>query len=144
MVKLILLGALIGLPLGYAFQRTNLCFNSAYWELVLHKRTILLRAILLAIAVQMIGLALIIQFNIGGVSLNIVPFYWLGAIIGGFAFGIAMVYAEGCSSTVWYRVGNGNMGALVTLIGFAIGEMGAALWFLRRTANLVPGMGSAA
>jgi hypothetical protein len=42
--------------------------------------------------------------------------------VGGFIFGISMVYAEGCSSTVWYRVGNGNMGALVTLIGFAIGE----------------------
>jgi len=37
-----------------------------------------------------------------------------------------MVYAEGCSSTVWYRVGNGNMGALVTLAGFALGE-----WALR-------------
>lgn len=121
-----LLGAMIGIPLGYVFQRTNLCFNSAYREVLVHKRTVLLRLIALAVLVQMIGLSLIIQFNIGGVSTSIVPFYWLAIIIGGFTFGLSMVYAEGCSSTVWYRVGNGNLGALVTLIGFAIGE-----WTLR-------------
>jgi hypothetical protein len=70
---------------------------------------------------------LVIQLGIGGVSLNVGPFFWLAAMLGGFVFGISMVYAEGCSSTVWYRVGNGNMGALVTLIGFALGE--AALSF---------------
>jgi uncharacterized membrane protein YedE/YeeE len=119
-------GALIGLPLGYALQRTNLCFNSAYREVILHRRTVLLRLIGLAVLIQMIGLGLLIQFNIGGVTLNIVPFYLIAAMAGGFFFGLSMVYAEGCSSTVWYRVGNGNMGAFVTLIGFALGE-----WALR-------------
>ena len=116
------LGALIGMPLGYAMQRTNLCFNSAYREALLRRKTVLLRAILLAILIQMVGLGLFVQFGIGGISLNVVPFYWITTIAGGFVFGVAMVYAEGCSSTVWYRVGNGNLGSLVTLIGFALGE----------------------
>jgi uncharacterized membrane protein YedE/YeeE len=126
LIQLALLGALIGLPLGYALQRTNLCFNSAYREVVLHRRTMLLRLIGLAVLIQMVGLALLIQFNVAGVSLNIVPFFLIAAMVGGFFFGLSMVYAEGCSSTVWYRVGNGNMGAFVTLIGFALGE-----WTLR-------------
>jgi uncharacterized protein len=117
-----LLGILIGFPLGFALQRTRLCFNSAYRETLLHRRLILTRMISLAILVQMIGLGLLIQFGIEGITTHVVPFYWLGATLGGFIFGIAMVYAEGCSSTVWYRVGNGNMGALAALIGFAIGE----------------------
>jgi hypothetical protein len=121
------LGALIGVPLGYAMQRTNLCFNSAYREALLRRKTVLLRAILLAILIQMVGVGLFVQFGIGGVSLNVVPFYWITTIAGGFVFGLAMVYAEGCSSTVWYRVGNGNLGSLVTLIGFALGE--AAITF---------------
>jgi uncharacterized membrane protein YedE/YeeE len=125
-IQLAALGAAIGLPLGYAFQRTHLCFNSTYRELILHKRTILLRMLVLAVVVQMVGLALLVQFHIGGVQLNIVPFFWLANVAGGLVFGVAMVYAEGCSSTVWYRVGNGNMGALTTLIGFAFGE-----WILR-------------
>jgi uncharacterized membrane protein YedE/YeeE len=122
LLQLAFLGALIGLPLGFALQRTNLCFNSAYREVILHRRTVLLRLIGLAVLIQMVGLALLIQFNVGGVSTNIVPFFLIAAIIGGFFFGLSMVYAEGCSSTVWYRVGNGNMGAFVTLLGFALGE----------------------
>jgi uncharacterized membrane protein YedE/YeeE len=131
LIQIAFLGALIGLPLGYALQRTNLCFNAAYRELILHKRTVLLKLIVLAVVIQLVGLALLIQFNIGGVTTNVVPFYWLAVILGGFAFGISMVYAEGCSSTVWYRVGNGNMGAFVTLVGFALGEWLLRFGFLR-------------
>lgn len=75
LIQLAFLGALIGIPLGYALQRTNLCFNSAYREVILHRRTVLLRLIGLTVLIQMIGLALLFQFDIGGVSLNIVPFF---------------------------------------------------------------------
>ena len=121
--QVVLRGALIGVPLGYVMQRTNLCFNSAYREALLERNTILLRAILLAIVVQMVGLALLLQFGVGGLELAVVPFWPLAAVIGGFVFGIGMVYASGCSSTVWYRIGNGNLGALTALIGFALGEV---------------------
>jgi uncharacterized membrane protein YedE/YeeE len=122
------LGALIGLPLGYAMQRTHLCFNSAYRMALLQKDYTLLRTIALAIVIQMVGLYALAQFGIGGVRVNAVPFFWLANIVGGFAFGVAMTFAEGCSSTVWYRVGNGNLGALVTLIGFAVGEWVMETW----------------
>lgn len=122
LLTLALLGALIGLPLGYALQRTRLCFNSAYREVLLRKDFTLVQLIVVAIVIQMAGLYLLLQFGLGGFGLNVVPFFILANSVGGFVFGIAMVYAEGCSSTVWYRVGNGNLGALVTLIGFAVGE----------------------
>jgi hypothetical protein len=70
LIQLAFLGALIGLPFGYALQRTKLCFNIAYLEVILHRRTVLLRLIGLAVLIQMIGLALLIQFNVGGVSLE--------------------------------------------------------------------------
>jgi uncharacterized membrane protein YedE/YeeE len=116
-------GALIGIPLGYVMQRTNLCFNSAYREALLARSTVLLRAILLAVLVQMVGLGLLVQFGVGEIETSVVPFWPLAAIVGGFVFGIGMVYASGCSSTVWYRIGNGNMGALTALVGFALGEV---------------------
>jgi uncharacterized membrane protein YedE/YeeE len=120
--QLVLLGAVIGVPLGYAMQRTRLCFNSAYRQVLLHHDTTLLRAIVFAVTIQMVGLYVIAQFGLGDVQVNVVPFVPVGNIGGGLVFGLAMVYAEGCSSTVWYRVGNGNLGALVTLVGFAVGE----------------------
>jgi len=123
LVQVALRGALIGIPLGYVMQRTNLCFNSAYREALLARSTVLLRAILLAVLVQMVGLGLVVQFGVGGVEASVVPFWPLAAIVGGFIFGIGMVYASGCSSTVWYRIGNGNLGALTALVGFALGEV---------------------
>lgn len=126
LIQTALLGSIIGLPFGYILQRTKLCFNSAYREAILNKNLVLVRMIITAVLVQLVGLAILIQFQVGGISTNIVPFYWLAVIIGGFIFGISMVYAEGCSSTIWYRLGNGNLGALVTLVGFGISE-----WALR-------------
>lgn len=122
LLQLALLGAVIGLPLGYAMQRTRLCFNSAYRALLLQRDATLARAVVLAVVVQMVGLHAMAQIGLGGVQVNAVPFLPIGNALGGLIFGIAMTYAEGCSSTVWYRVGNGNLGALLTLIGFAVGE----------------------
>ena len=130
LLQLALLGAVIGAPLGYALQRTRLCFNSAYRQVLLKRDATLLRAIVLAVVVQMAGLHAMAQLGAGGVQVNVVPFFPIANVIGGFVFGVAMVYAEGCSSTVWYRVGNGNLGALVTLIAFAIGEALTEVVFL--------------
>jgi len=99
-LAVVLRGCLVGVPLGYVMQRTRLCFNSAYREVVLHHRTVLPRAILLAVLIQMLILGVLVQFGIGGVRVNVVPFHWLAIIVGGFVFGLAIVYAEGCSSTV--------------------------------------------
>ena len=49
----------------------------------------LLRAILLAILVQMVGLGLVLQLGVGGVEAAVVPFWPLAAVIGGFVFGLA-------------------------------------------------------
>jgi len=131
LLQVALLGAVVGAPLDYAMQQTNLCFNSAYREAILRRNLVLLRGIVLAVLVQMVGLALLAQLRLDGVQVNVVPFFWLATILGGFVFGVAMVYAEGCSSTVWYRVGNGNLGVLVTLIGFALGEAAVSFGPLR-------------
>ena len=150
LLQLALLGALIGVPLGYAMQRTRLCFNSAYRQILLKRDSTLLRAIVLAVVVQMVGLHAMAQFGVGGVQVNAVPFFPVANVIGGFIFGLAMVYAEGCSSTVWYRVGNGNLGALATLIAFAVGEALAEVGFLAplrqsmQAAQIAPADGSIA
>ena len=136
---------MVGAPLGFARQRTNLCFNSAYREALLNRNAVFLRGIALAILVQAVGLALV-QLGVGEIQINIVSFFWLAAIVGGFVFGVAMVYAEGCSSTMWYRVGNDNLGALVTLIGFAVAEaatlpntLGISPWFIVLPLTLIVG-----
>ncbi|NIV39277.1 MAG: YeeE/YedE family protein, partial [Anaerolineae bacterium] len=58
--------------------------------------------------------------------------------------------AQGCSTTMWYRVGNGNIGSLLTLIGFGVGEVLTFNGFIRplrddlATYRLVPSPGAPA
>lgn len=120
---------LIGLGFGYIMQRPQVCYNRAYRTLTFQGENTMFRSLLLAMLIQMIGWHLLVSFQI--VQVNIVPGIWLAALVGGFFFGFAFVFAQGCSTTMWYRVGNGNIGSLITLLGFGIGEVLTFNGFLR-------------
>src|SRR5262249_61243676 len=57
----------------------------------------------------------------GVVEVAVRPFHWLSNVTGGLVFGAGMVLAGGCSGSTWYRVGEGAVGAVVILLGFALG-----------------------
>src|SRR5215510_4151707 len=57
----------------------------------------------------------------GLVEIPVRPFHWLSNVAGGLVFGAGMVLAGGCSGSTWYRVGEGAVGAVVILLGFALG-----------------------
>ena len=111
----------IGLGVGYFMQRPQLCYNTAYRQSLFQGEHTMLRALILAMLIQMGGFYALV--SLGLVKVNVVPGIWLGVLIGGLGFGLAFVFAEGCSTTMWYRVGNGNLGSLLVLIGFAVGEV---------------------
>jgi uncharacterized membrane protein YedE/YeeE len=130
MTTIQLVGALgLGLALGYVMQRPQICFNRAYRTSTLQADATMLKALGVAMILQLIGFHALVQ--LGVVKVNIVPGIWLAALVGGFAFGLSFVFAQGCSTTMWYRLGNGNLGSLLTLIGFAVGEVITFNGFLR-------------
>jgi uncharacterized membrane protein YedE/YeeE len=49
-----------------------------------------------------------------------VGFFWLPAIAGGFVFGVGMTLAAGCSTSSYYRVGEGMAGSFVVVLMFVI------------------------
>lgn len=125
-----ILGALVlGLLLGYVMQRPQVCYNRAYRRSTLQGDNTMLRALALAMLIQMVAFYILVA--VGVVKLNIVPGIWLAALVGGFFFGLSFVFAEGCSTTMWYRMGNGKLGSLITLIGFAAGEVATTDGFIR-------------
>jgi uncharacterized membrane protein YedE/YeeE len=95
--------------------------NSAFRDIILMKEYTLLKAVALAIVVQMIGFHLLATMEY--IQLNPKTFYWAAMIIGGFIFGIGMVLAAGCASGTTYRVGEGMMGSFVALLGLMIGGL---------------------
>jgi hypothetical protein len=87
------------------------------------------RSLALAMLIQLVGWNALV--TLGLVQVNIVPGIWFAALVGGFFFGLSFVFAQGCSTTMWYRVGNGNVGSLLTLVGFAFGEVLTFNGFMR-------------
>ena len=112
-------GLVVGLIFGFVLQRGRFCMNSAFRDILVMKEYTLVKAVALAIVVQMIGFHLLAQMEI--IQLYPKAFYWGAMIIGGFLFGIGMVLAAGCASGTTYRVGEGMMGSFVALLGLMIG-----------------------
>ncbi|MGB9713700.1 MAG: YeeE/YedE family protein [Candidatus Bathyarchaeales archaeon] len=112
----ILSGLVVGILFGFALQRGRFCMNSAFRDIILLKEYTLLKAVIVAIIVSMLGFHLMASFGI--IQLNPKPLSWGANIVGGFIFGIGMVLAGGCASGTTYRVGEGMVGSFVALLGF--------------------------
>jgi uncharacterized membrane protein YedE/YeeE len=119
--SLMLSGLSVGIIFGFALQRGRFCMNSAFRDIILMKEYTLLKAVALAIVVQMIGFHL--MATIGYIQLYPKTLYWGAMIFGGFIFGIGMVLAAGCASGTTYRVGECMMGSFVALLGLMIGGL---------------------
>lgn len=127
-------GGVLGLALGYVSSRGRYCLNSAFRASALridHTRT---RIFLFAAAIQMIALPL--WFALGWAQLRWSAAAIGGLVVGAVVFGIGMRWANGCATSVWYKLGRGDMGALVAAIGMGLG----ALLALRLLAALFAGL----
>ena len=118
----ILSGLVVGILFGFVLQRGRFCMNSAFRDILLMKEYTLLKAVIVAIIVSMLGFHL--MASLGAIQLNPKPFFLGANIVGGFIFGIGMVLAGGCASGTTYRVGEGMVGSFVALLG---GMMGAVI-----------------
>jgi uncharacterized membrane protein YedE/YeeE len=122
----------VGLALGFVLQRGRFCLNSAFRDIIFIKDYTLFRAYLLCVVVALVGTnvledaGLIMSFDHETGQLvsttllrqNFVP---VANILGGFLFGLGIVLAGGCASGIVYRMGEGQMAALIAVIGFFFG-----------------------
>jgi uncharacterized protein len=123
-------GLFIGATFGFVLQRGRFCMNSAYREVLFGDYT-LFRAYLLAVVVTMIGANLIEDLGwLGHVNENGVwvavelerqAFVPWANIVGGYIFGMGIVLAGGCGSGILYRIGEGNLGYVLSVFGFFFG-----------------------
>ncbi len=89
----IVLGLAVGVPFGILLDRGQFCMNRALREATRERNVALLRAYLLALALQMVGVHLLAAG--GWINIPHLPFTWLAAAIGGFVFGWGMGWALG-------------------------------------------------
>lgn len=118
LLEKVVLGLGVGLLFGYALQRGRFCMYTAFRDILLIKDLTLFKAYLLALLIQTALVHLLNQWDV--ISLGVLRFFWLAAIIGGFIFGLGMTLAGGCSSSSFYRVGEGMVGSFVAVLTFII------------------------
>lgn len=119
---------IVGIAFGFVLRDSRFCFAAAFRDPFLIRNTRLMRALLLSLMISSTGFA-VIQFRYlkdhpaaGYTDIpGIINSVGLHTAIGAFLFGIGMVMAGGCASSVLMRLGEGHLLPLVTLLGFLIG-----------------------
>lgn len=113
-----------GLLAGYVLQRGRLCFHAIFAG-VYERRLALGRAWLLAVALTSVGLTVLYATPMGRGLNTGLPLDPVGNIVGGLIFGVGMAVAASCVSGLFFKLGSGMLGAVVGLVGWAIGELAA-------------------
>lgn len=116
MVQMIVTGLLCGALLGFVMQRGRFCLTGGFRDMYIAKDNRMFYALLIAIAVQSLGVFGLIQFGLVEFSAGTFP--WVATIIGSFIFGIGIVFAGGCATGTWYRAGEGLLGSWIALFGY--------------------------
>ena len=119
MAGMIITGLLLGLVLGFVFQRGRFCVTGAFRDLFTIRSTRWLTAFMVIVAVQSVGVFALDA--LGVITLAPETFPWLGTIIGGLIFGFSIVLAGGCATGTYYRAGEGLVGSWFALIFYIVG-----------------------
>ncbi|MBT8465722.1 MAG: YeeE/YedE family protein [Myxococcales bacterium] len=114
-----LTGLLVGGGYGYVSQRGAFCMNSGFRMVVTERNTTKVKSYVLAIALQMLVVPAV--FAVGLSSPTYPSMFPIGAVLGGLLFGASMRWAGGCAAGVWYKIGSGSLGALIAVLGMAVG-----------------------
>lgn len=122
---------ILGIIIGFILQRSGFCFTAALRDPILVGGTDHTKSAILAITLATIGFS-IIQFRVFKdgdlVPGNISP-VGIHVALGAFLFGIGMVLAEGCTTRILTRIGEGFSIGIIVLISFSIGSLIAAKSF---------------
>ena len=119
-------GLVLGAAFGLIAQRTRFCVVSAVSNLSLMRDCRQVHAYLAALGVAVVGTFALEWFHlviIADSGYRRPALIWLGALGGGLLFGFGSMLAGGCASRTLVRSAEGNLGALLTLIAFALSAM---------------------
>lgn len=111
----------VALVVGAVVNKTNFCTMGAVSDWINMDDTGRLRAWLFAMAIAMLGVAVLEwtgRITLPGDSFppyRTAAFGWLRYLAGGLLFGVGMTLASGCGNKTLVRVGGGNLKSIVVL-----------------------------
>ena len=115
---MILTGLICGVLLGFVMQRGRFCLTGGFRDMYLAKDNRMFYALLIAIAIQAVGVYALISAGVFEYSAG--TFSPVAVIIGAFIFGIGIILAGGCATGTWYRAGEGLIGSWIALATYML------------------------
>lgn len=111
----------IALVMGAVVNKTNFCTMGAVSDLVNIGDSGRFRAWLLAIAVALLGVAILEPMGLVNPGDSFPPYrggelLWGENLIGGLLFGIGMTLASGCGNKCLIRIGGGNIKSIMVML----------------------------
>ncbi|HEX6827980.1 MAG TPA: YeeE/YedE family protein [Burkholderiales bacterium] len=108
----------LALVLGAVASKTNFCTMGAVSDWVNMGDTGRMRAWLLAIAVAVLGVAVLEYLGLAKPGASFPPyragqFLWAEHLLGGLMFGVGMTLGSGCGTKTLVRIGGGNLKSVV-------------------------------
>jgi uncharacterized membrane protein YedE/YeeE len=109
----------VGFLFGFFLERADLCGSSACSEIIMMKDRRKIGGIWIVVVVSMLAFAF--GSALGWIRLNPKPLFWASYLVGGFIFGVGTVLAGGCVSGTLFKVGQGNVNSMASLLGIPLG-----------------------
>ncbi len=118
-----------GFALGFIMQRSRLCFSRVIREPLMTGEGEMTKALIVAFCLGIPFGALLISLGLADPYTAIPATFWLGSVVGGFVFGIGMIFAGGCASGSLWRLGEGHVKLLVATVFFGwIGSVASGVF----------------
>jgi len=118
MGQMVITGLICGALLGFVMQRGRFCLTGGFRDMYLTKDNRMFYALLIAIAIQSVGVYTLISLKVFEFSAGSLPI--VAVIVGSFIFGIGIIFAGGCATGTWYRAGEGLIGSWIALAGYML------------------------
>lgn len=111
---------LCGLGFGFVLHRSRLCFARCFREPFMTGDSEVARAVIVSILISMLGFATLKWVGLRLESTYVTPNFGLGALLGGFIFGVGMLVTGGCGSGTAWRAVEGQVKLIIALLFFAL------------------------
>jgi uncharacterized membrane protein YedE/YeeE len=128
--------SVLGLALGFTLFHSRFGFTSAWRQVVAVGQGVALRAHMLMLAVACVLFSVVLSTGVGlsGAPKGFTNPIGIALVVGAFLFGMGMQVGGSCASGTLFAVGSGQSAIVLTLFGFIVGSVLAALsytfWFV--------------
>ncbi|GAB6145917.1 YeeE/YedE thiosulfate transporter family protein [Desulfocicer niacini] len=119
--KTILGGILFfGFLIGLVMHRSRFCFVRAFRCPFMTGESDMVKVVAMSLIIYGMGSAIIKWAWIKEPMMGVYHPFVLGSLGGGVVFGIGMILAGGCASSTLWRIGEGHLKLVMTLLGFSL------------------------